>query len=212
MKLAFVVATLVLATFASAQTTQPDLSTPKAGIDAYMLAWREGSEAGMRAASTGGENAFAWNWAGRQCITQQQMLVEAIVKQFGEPARGVIRAHQFTQKKTDEFNEQLAKAKVEENGDKATVAIMNVGNFAMVKVDGYWKRDLAAGGAESAHALMATRNQMMLKMLTQLTAEVDAGQHASAAAVKKAFDDRIKAIDAKLTPAATQPATAPAAH
>jgi hypothetical protein len=212
MKRAFVTV-LALASFASAQTsptTQPNLSTPVAADTAYIEAYFAGSEEGLRATTTGGENHLKSIVLGRQCMLQQQKLADAVVKKFGEPARSVFIVPEFSQKTLDENRARLANATVEENGDKATV--ITDSRDEMVKVNGQWKRDLSSDGLEPAHAILAARSKAILEMTTQLTAEVEAGKHASAEEVKETLKKSLKAIDARLMPPASQPTTAPKTH
>ena len=164
-------------------TCAADLSTPKSAAKSFGEALQNGDAAGVRDASLNGKPELVDGMCNMMKSTKA--LHDAAVAKFGPDGESLGMGKQA------DFTKQLENAKVEENGDSATITASDGKPVTLKKADGDWKVDFASMPAMDAALKMLP---MMAKMATanqDLADEIEAGKYATAAEAKKAYGQKM---------------------
>jgi hypothetical protein len=187
-----------------------DLSTPKKAALAMIKAVSEADVPGLRATCVGTEEHFKTMEGAMSVLELARKMQQAAIDKFGAQGKQVGAylvgpGYAVVAARMESFEEVIT-------GDVATVGMNGDPNPARLKkVDGAWKVDLDVMKEDPAQmAREEAVKQALVKILTDVTADIVAGKYQTAREAARAFNAGMaqagQESSSNAQPAATEPA------
>ena len=169
-----------------------DLSTPMEAAKSFGAAMQNGDAAAVKDASINVKPELVDGMC--DMMKSSKALHDAAVAKFGQDGEG------FGSSAKADINAQLKDAKVDENGDTATITPINGKPVTLQKTGGEWKLDFSKMPGMDAAAAMLPMIGKMSAANKDVADDITAGKYATAPEAKKALNQRMMAL---MMPAAT---------